>query len=613
MQIKFIGAIGRVTGSCTWLKYEKTDTEFLVDCGMVQGEENDQYENQKTFLFEPRNIKFLLLTHAHLDHCGLIPRLYKEGFNGKVYCTSATAKLSQIILNDAANQSKGLYSKQNVQQIRYHLVDDTKEFQWGKSMWLDDSLQYYFLRSAHILGSASIGLMWQESNYPQNQILFTGDLGNNTEKNAYQSLLKYRQKPFEGTKNIVIESTYGNSIHDPVNTSFDNRIAQFEKEIIDTISTKRGQLIIPAFSLHRTQEIMMDLYYLFAIKWKKNPPKSYQPLRKNVNAQVFTDYLDSLEGIDCNKDDLYEYDGSQYTLRQEYREQYKDNQFLMNMPIHVTLDSVMAKEVSKIYAQELCRSTYNEKDQINKYHNRNDNLKRWLNMDDEAVNQVLTQLYKEDLCKASTHSFKYSKTARSSDKSGIIITSAGMCDEGNILKHLERILPNSKNTILLTGYQAGGTNGSLLSQLQIMSESEKQNNFIKLEEGKKLACCDINAEIHSIKGYSGHADQKSLLEYLFTNDQERQYTIPTIFLNHGSNANRNGLKNAIEDYKDKLCNEAKSPERFQTNVHWVSKQHGIFDLEKQSWIDNSPSNISKEIIEIKSMLQLIIDHLGIEI
>lgn len=613
MQIKFVGAIGRVTGSCTWLKYERTGIEFLVDCGMVQGEENDAYENKKSFPFEPCDIKFILLTHAHLDHCGLIPRLYKEGFCGKVYCTSATAKLSKIILLDAAKQSKGLYSKQDVEQIKYHKVDDTPEFRWGKSMWFEDCLQYYFLRSAHILGSASIGLMWQESNCPTNQILFTGDIGNNTEENAYQSLLKYRQKPFEGTKNIVIESTYGNSMHDLANTSFENRIEKLEKEILDTVSIKRGQLIIPAFSLHRTQEIIMDLYYLFAVKWKKNPPKCHQPLRKKVNKEVFHDYIESLEGIDCNKNDLYENNESEYILKEEYKKQYQNSKFLMNIPIHVTLDSMMAKEISKIYAKELCRPTYNEKEKITKYHSRNENLKPWLNMEDAEINQILGQLYKEDLCKIGIHSLKYSKSVSSSNSPEVIVTGSGMCDEGNILKHLQRVLGDSKNTILLTGYQSKGTNGSLLSQLQTMSENEKENNFIKLVEGGKIACCDIRAEIHVLKGYSGHADQKSLLEYLFTNDSDRKYTIPTIFLNHGTNANRNGLKKAIEDYRDYLRNETNSPERFQTNVIWISKKDTIFDLEKQSWIDNSPSDINKELVEMKNMLQLIMDYLGIKL
>lgn len=614
MQIKFVGAIGRVTGSCTWLKYERTRVEFLVDCGMVQGEENDEYENKKSFPFEPRDIKFILLTHAHLDHCGLIPRLYKEGFCGKVYCTSATADLAKIILLDAANQSKGLYSKQDVEQIKYHKVDDDPEFRWGKSMWFEDCLQYYFLRSAHILGSAAIGILWEETGCEQNRILFTGDLGNNTESNAYQSLLKYRQQPFVNTQNIVLESTYGSALHDPIHTSFEDRIAQLEQEIIHTIGNKRGQLIIPAFSLHRTQEIMMDLYYLFAVRWKNNPAKSYQTLRKKVSQNVFAEYLESIEGMDADKDDLYTFDGKNYILKQTYQERYQEDQFLMHIPVHVKLDSAMAKDISKIYAKEMCRTIYSPKDKIDKYYNRNENLNEWLSMDDQELNALFHHLYYEDSFRMGAYSFEYSKTAFSSDAPNIIITSSGMCDQGNVLKHLARALPHANNTILLTGYQAEGSNGQLLCKLDNMTEEDKHNKYAKLEENKRLACSDIKAEIHIIKGYSGHADQKSLLEYLFTNTDERHYTIPTVFLNHGSDTNRKMLKNAIKLRSHELCAEADSQETFQTNVLWASLQNNTYDLDKKTWIGNTPfypsSDMMQELGEIKMMLQNIMTRLG---
>ncbi len=617
MQIKFVGAIGRVTGSCTWLKYERTGSEFLVDCGMVQGEENNEYENKKSFPFEPRDIKFILLTHAHLDHCGLIPRLYKEGFCGKVYCTSATANLSKIILLDAATQSKGLYSTQNVEQIKFHKVDDDPEFKWGKSMWLEDAyLQYYFLRSAHILGSAAIGILWEEDNCPQNSILFSGDLGNNIECNAEQTLLKYRQQPFRNTKNIVLESTYGNAIQDPIHTSFENRITQLEQEIIHTIGNKRGQLIIPAFSLHRTQEIMMDLYYLFAVRWKNKPAKSYQSLRKKVSQDVFVEYLESIEGMDTDKDDLYTFDSDNksYILKQKYQKHYQDRQFLMHMPVHVKLDSAMAKDISRIYAKEMCRTIYSPKDKIDKYHNRNENLNKWLSLNDQELDKLFKNLYHEDSFKIGAHSFAYSNKAFSLDTPYIIITSSGMCDQGNVLKHLARTLPHGNNTILLTGYQAESSNGRLLSKLDDMTKEDKQNAYLKLEKNEKLVCSNIKAEIHTIKGYSGHADQKSLLEYLFTNTGTRHYAIPVVFLNHGSNTSRHALKNAIEAKRSDLCTESKIPEYFQTNIVWTSNQSGIYDLEKQLWINNTSSypssDMMQELGEIKMMLQNIMTRLG---
>jgi metallo-beta-lactamase family protein len=102
MKMRFLGAVSRVTGSCTWLSYDRTGTQILVDCGMVQGEPHDAAENAKPFPFNAKQIKFVLLTHAHLDHCGLLPRLYKDGFSGIVYCTQATAAIARETLLDRA-------------------------------------------------------------------------------------------------------------------------------------------------------------------------------------------------------------------------------------------------------------------------------------------------------------------------------------------------------------------------------------------------------------------------------------------------------------------------------------------------------------------------------
>ncbi|MFA7172714.1 MAG: MBL fold metallo-hydrolase [Kiritimatiellia bacterium] len=103
MQIRFHGAVnGQVTGSCTEFYYKRTNTRFLVDCGMEQGTAHAAARNAKPFAFEPSSLDFVFLTHAHLDHCGLLPKLYKEGFNGKVLCTQATADAAREILQDSA-------------------------------------------------------------------------------------------------------------------------------------------------------------------------------------------------------------------------------------------------------------------------------------------------------------------------------------------------------------------------------------------------------------------------------------------------------------------------------------------------------------------------------
>ena len=190
MKVKFIGAIQRVTGSCSWLKH--LDIEFLVDCGMIQGEAHDDYENNKEFPFKSRNIKFVLLTHAHIDHCGLIPKLYRDGFSGKVYCTRATAKLARQVLLDASRISP-IYSENDVKRVRFKYIDELPGFKWGRLLPIDRDLFVNVFRSAHILGAVSIGISWSKEN--GKSILFSGDIGNNTRVDAPQPLIKYRHDP----------------------------------------------------------------------------------------------------------------------------------------------------------------------------------------------------------------------------------------------------------------------------------------------------------------------------------------------------------------------------------------------------------------------------------
>ncbi len=269
MKVKFIGAIGRVTGSCTWLKDEKTNTEFLVDCGMVQGEVHDGFLNSQPFPFDPSKLKFVLLTHAHLDHCGLIPRLYKEGFAGRVICTEATARLAREIQLDAVKIGAP-YEYEDVNKVSYVNWDKTEKFKWGFTIPIENDLFIYFLRNAHILGSVSIGIVWGGKD--SKTILFTGDIGKNKEDFSWQPMLKHRQSPFPQTNYIVLEATYGNRVINEEDNKYENRIAKLENTIVDTIYKRKGRLIIPTFSLNRTQEILFDLIYIFRKKWKDKIP-----------------------------------------------------------------------------------------------------------------------------------------------------------------------------------------------------------------------------------------------------------------------------------------------------------------------------------------------------
>ena len=160
MKVRFLGAINGVTGSCTHFKFPKTNTEFLVDCGQHQGERHSDAENHADFPFDPKNIKFIILTHAHIDHCGLIPKLCRDGFKGRVICMAATAKLTKIALFDAVKHVD-FFTVDDVKSIKFDNIDDRDDFGLSRLIPLDDDIFIGCFRTSHILGSVSVTISWK--------------------------------------------------------------------------------------------------------------------------------------------------------------------------------------------------------------------------------------------------------------------------------------------------------------------------------------------------------------------------------------------------------------------------------------------------------------------
>jgi len=174
--IQFLGACGMVTGSNYLVTHGQT--KFLVDCGLFQGKQDNQQRNHEPFEFNPQEIEFLVLTHAHLDHCGRIPRLYREGFRGKIYCTPATAELAKIIMTDAAqiqehgvqeDQIEILFSREDVLGAAqlFHRLDYTTELK------INPQITLRLQDAGHILGSAFVEIWLADK-----KLVFSGDLGN---------------------------------------------------------------------------------------------------------------------------------------------------------------------------------------------------------------------------------------------------------------------------------------------------------------------------------------------------------------------------------------------------------------------------------------------------
>ncbi|MEI7037913.1 MBL fold metallo-hydrolase [Fulvimonas yonginensis] len=254
------GAAKQVTGSCHLIEYN--GRRVLVDCGMFQGDRDAERANAAPFGFAPASIDALLLTHAHLDHCGRIPRLVREGFRGRILATSATRELARLVLLDAAGlQEEDARRAQRTNrngnapvELLYSLDDAlhaTDFFEPGigydQDIAVAPGIAARFLDAGHILGSASILLALEDGPRTRN-ILFSGDLGN-----PGRPLLR-DPTPAPAADYVVMECTYGDRPH----RSLPDSVAELYQAIRDTVN-RRGNVVIPTFALERAQEV---LYYL---------------------------------------------------------------------------------------------------------------------------------------------------------------------------------------------------------------------------------------------------------------------------------------------------------------------------------------------------------------
>jgi metallo-beta-lactamase family protein len=259
MRLQFFGGARTVTGSCFYL--ECNNLRMLVDCGMYQGEDADEV-NRAPFPFRPGDIDYVFVTHAHLDHSGMLPKLVKDGFTGRIITTPATRDLLEMMLNDSANIQESdaawlarraaragkppvppLYTGEDVRNVMtlFELRAYDQVFRLGNGM------KYRFLDAGHILGSGTLEFWYQDSDQ-EKKIVFSGDIGKKANPIVRDPFI-----PAEADF-IIMESTYGNRLHKSMKESID--------ELVDAIKTtlkKGGNVFIPSFAVGRTQDLLYIL------------------------------------------------------------------------------------------------------------------------------------------------------------------------------------------------------------------------------------------------------------------------------------------------------------------------------------------------------------------
>jgi metallo-beta-lactamase family protein len=321
MKISFHGACREVTGSCVLIETKKT--KFLLDCGMFQGEHFASNRNYDDFKFDPKEIDFVLLTHAHIDHCGRIPKLYKHGFRGKVYSTAATKDLANLMLEDSA---KIIYRESlEAGKSPFYSENDAREVMglfhdlpYNEEIRISSDIKIKLKNSGHVLGSCFFEV-WVKEGIEEKKFIYVGDLGNSPSPII-------RDLEFaDGADIVFTESTYAGIKHE----SREEGINIIKKAVIDCIKNK-GTLMIPIFALEKVQEVLYELNTL--VENKRIP---YVPIYLDSPLAIKTtdvyknhEYLYDKESIKLiiSGDDLFDFPGLQLAFSVE------DSKKINNIP-----------------------------------------------------------------------------------------------------------------------------------------------------------------------------------------------------------------------------------------------------------------------------------------
>ena len=304
MKITFLGAAQNVTGSKHLIQVQGYN--LLLDCGLYQGKRSESNRLNSTLPFSATDINAVILSHAHLDHCGTLPILVKNGYKGKIYCTGATAEIAKYILLDSAGIQKHdceylnshlrpggkkifpIYTVEDVQKV-IECFEPIEYFrQSNKWTELNENIKFKLYDAGHILGSAIIFLEIKENDDPggaPKTIAFTGDLGR-----EQTPILRSPEYIVEDTQTLITECTYGDRFHKPISDA----TSDFE-EVIKTAIKNKGKIIVPAFSLGRTQEIIYALHKLLNEKCIPSLPIYIDsPLAQNIT-EIFPKYTDDFD------------------------------------------------------------------------------------------------------------------------------------------------------------------------------------------------------------------------------------------------------------------------------------------------------------------------------
>jgi metallo-beta-lactamase family protein len=431
LKLTFAGGTGSVTGANFLLEGE--GKKFLIDCGLSQGTKLADEKNWEPFSYDPASIDILFITHAHIDHIGRIPKLVYEGFKGVIYSTIPTKEITELMLEDTANilshSDNEILSKIYSPAILGRVFSNWKTIDYHQDLAIDEFI-FRYRDAGHILGSGMLEVI-----YNNKKIVFTGDLGNSP------SPLLRDTEALKNVDYLLMESVYGDRNH----TSRNERRARLEATIEDNFRRK-GTLVIPTFSLERSQELLFEI------------------------------------------------------------DQLVENDRVPQMPIF--FDSPLGIRLTKVYHE------------YSRYFN--DYARKLMGSGSDIFNFPGLK---------STLLTEESKQILRAPNPKIVIAGSGMSNGGRVLHHEAHYLPDPNNTILLTGYQSGGTMG------RAIQDGAKEVHI----NGQTIP---VKANIVFIDGYSGHKDSDHLIEFV----EQIADTVKHVFVVMGEPKSSLYLTQRLRDY-----------------------------------------------------------------
>nr|WP_298113561.1 MBL fold metallo-hydrolase [uncultured Pseudomonas sp.] len=459
------GAKDGVTGSCHQLLMD-AQYSLLIDCGLFQGAETSgegkSAADRLTIEFPLDTIKALVATHVHIDHVGRIPYLLAAGFKGPILCSEPSAKLLPIVLEDAFKLG---FSRDQKQVERYIKLIEKRIIALPYKAWftLHETEQLIcrvrLQRAGHILGSAYVEI---DLHYPETgkkkRIVFSGDLG------APHAPLLPAPKPPCRADILVIESTYGDRLHENRKTR-----RQRLESVVEQALTNNGTVLIPAFSIGRTQELLYELEDIIHRKKLNALPRLAESISENADVNAaFRPSLLSGERVEVRgKANGHDSAGPDWPA------------------LPIILDSPLASRFTQVY-RELQPFWDNEALQRVKRGRNPLGFEQLLTVDSHQAHLAMVR--------------HLAATARPA----LVIAGSGMCSSGRIVNYLKAMLHDSRHDVLFVGYQAQGTAGRAIQMYG------PRGGYVSLDGGRYK----IGAKISTIGGYSAHADQKGLLGFV---------------------------------------------------------------------------------------------------